>query len=162
MSSNDNNKDTGNSHAIMNLIDENKDDIPNGLYLNLCNLLKKQNEEEGKEDRFYKVTYLYSSPGQKSEPFWDMYLRVGNEILKLSEPEYRNLQDDLTNKGYSYSFAERLSQQFVNHSYVRTINKGKCEGECDECDECECGDEVSVEATTCLVSRCCIVNIKPA
>jgi len=156
MSSNDNNKDTENSHAIMSLIDENKDDIPNGLYLNLCNLLKKQNEEEGKEDRFYKVTYLYSSPGQKSEPFWDMYLRVGNEILKLSEYEYLNLQEDLTNKGHSYSFAERLSQQLVNHSYVRTINKDTC-----DCDECDC-DEVSVEATTCLISRCCIVNIKPA
>ena len=156
MSSNDNNKDTGNSHAIMSLIDENKDDIPNGLYLNLCNLLKKQNEEEGKEDRFYKVTYLYSSPGQKSEPFWDMYLRVGNEILKLSEPEYRNLQDEITNKGYSYSFTERLSQQLVNHSYVRTIDNGECE-ECDRCVECS-----SSEVTTCLISRCCIVNIKPA
>ena len=148
MSSNDNNKDTGNSHAIMSLIDENKDDIPDGLYLNLCNLLKKQNEEEGKEDRFYKVTYLYSCPGQKSEPFWDMYLRVGNEILKLSEPEYRNLQDEITTKGYSYSFTERLSHQLANHSYVRTIN-------CNECDE-------EVEATISLFSRCCIVSIKPA
>ena len=159
MSSNDNNKNTctGNSHAIMSLIDENKDDIPNGLYLKVGNLLKKQNEDEGKEDRFYKVTYLYSFPGQKSEPFWDMHLRVGNEILKLSEPEYRNLQDDLTNKGYSYFLVDRLAQHLVAHSYVRTINNGKCEDECDEC-----GDEVSVEATTCLLSRCCIVSIKPA
>ena len=158
MSSSENNKNTctGNSHAIMSLVDENKDDIPEGLYLNLCNLLKKQNEEEGKEDRFYKVTYLYSSPGQKGEPFWDMYLRVGNEILKLSEPEYRNLQDDLTNKGYSYFLVDRLAQQLVAHSYVRTINNGECE-ECDRCEECS-----SSEATTCLISRCCIVNIKPA
>ena len=89
-----------------------------------------------------------------------MNLRVRNEILKLSEDAYRFLQDDLTNKGYSYSFAERLSQHLVSHSYVRTINKGKCEDECDECDEC--GDEVFVEATTCLLSRCCIVSIKPA
>ena len=87
MSSNDNNKNTGNSHAIMSLIDENKDDIPDGLYLNLCNLLKKQNEEEGKEDRFYKVTYLYSSPSQQTSSFWDMNLCVSNEILKLSEPD---------------------------------------------------------------------------
>ena len=123
MSSNDNNKDTGNSHAIMNLIDENKDDIPNGLYLNLCNLLKKQNEEEGKEDRFYKVTYLYSSPSQQTSSFWDMNLCVSNEILKLSEPEYRNLQDEITNKGYSYSFAERLSQYGICHSYTRIIDK---------------------------------------
>ena len=153
MSSNDNNKNTctGNSHAIISLIDENKDDIPNGLYLNLCNLLKKQNEEEGKEDRFYKVTYLYSSPSQQTSSFWDMNLCVSNEILKLSEPEYRNLQDEITNKGYSYHRGEgvdRLSQSGICHSYVRTIN-------CNECDE-------EVEATTCLISRCCIVSIKPA
>ena len=159
MSSSENNKNTctGNSHAIMSLVDENKDDIPNGLYLNLCNLLKKQNEEEEKEDRFYKVTYLYSFPSQaQTSSFWDMNLRVGNEILKLSEPEYRNLQDEITNKGYSYSFTERLSQQLVNHSYVRTIDNGECE-DCDRCGECS-----SSEATTCLISRCCIVSIKPA
>ena len=151
MSSNDNNKDTGNSHAIMSLIDENKDDIPNGLYLNLCNLLKKQNEEEGKEDKFYKVTYLYSSPSQQTSSFWDMNLCVSNEILKLSEPEYRNLQDEITNKGYSYHRGEgvdRLLQSGICHSYVRTIN-------CNECDE-------EVEATISLFSRCCIVSIKPA
>ena len=50
MSSNDNNKNTGNSHAIMSLIDENKKKIPDGLYLNLCNLLQKKNEKEEKED----------------------------------------------------------------------------------------------------------------
>ena len=152
MSSSENNKNTGcagNTHAIMSLIDENKDDIPNGLYLNLCNLLKKQNEEEGKEDRFYKVTYLYSSPSQQTSSFWDMNLCVSNEILKLSEPEYRNLQDDLTNKGYSYrEGVDRPLQSGICHSYVRTIN-------CNECDE-------EVEATISLFSRCCIVSIKPA
>ena len=155
MSSNDNNKNTctRNSHAIMSLIDENKDDIPEGLYLNLCNLLKKQNEEEGKEDRFYKVTYLYSSPGQRLDDHWDMNLRVKNdEILKLSEPEYRTIQDEITNKGYSYSFAEKLSQYGMGHSYSRIIRQ-----ECEECDE-----QSPVEATTCLISRCCIVSIKPA
>ena len=154
MSSNDNNKDTGNSHAIMSLIDENKDDIPNGLYLNLCNLLKKQNEEEGKEDRFYKVTYLYSSPGQRLDDHWDMNLRVKkDEILKLSEFEHRTIkQNMITNKGYAYSFSDRLSQYGMAHNYSRIIRQ-----ECEECDE-----QSPVESDTCLISRCCIVSIKPA
>ena len=160
MSSNDNNKNTctRNSHAIMSLIDENKDDIPEGLYLNLCNLLKKQNEEEGKEDRFYKVTYLYSSPGQRLDDHWDMNLRVKkDEILKLSEFEHRTIKQNMfTNKGYAYSFSDRLSQYGMGHSYVRTINNGECE-ECDRCEECS-----SSEVTTYLISRCCIVSIEPA
>ena len=148
MSSNNNNKDIGNSHAIMSLIDENKDAIPSGLYLNLCNLLKKQNDDEKKEYRFYKVTYVYSLPTQKGSSFWEMSLCVGNEILKLTDHEYRNIQIELESKGCSYQSRERLSQSGICHSYVRTIN-------CDDCEE-------EVDANISLISRSCIVKIELA
>ena len=159
MSSNDNNKNTGNSHAIMSLIDENKEDIPEGLYLNLCNLLKKQNEEEekeDKEDKFYKVTYLYSSPSQQTSNTWEMNLCSSNEILKLSEFQHRTIKQNMITNGYVYSFTENLSQYANMHNYVRTIDNGGC-GECDRCEECS-----SSEANTHLISRCCIVSIEPA
>ena len=40
-----------NSTNMMSLIDENKEDIPDGLYLKMCNLLKDQNKKEEEEKK---------------------------------------------------------------------------------------------------------------
>jgi hypothetical protein len=41
---------------IQSMLDENKEQIPEGFYLKMSNLMKQKYEEEQKTEKFYKVT----------------------------------------------------------------------------------------------------------
>ena len=49
MSANENKKDI--TSELMSIIDENKEGLQEGLYLKLCNTLKKKHEEEKEEEK---------------------------------------------------------------------------------------------------------------
>ena len=42
--------------SIQSMLDENKEKIPEGIYLGLSNLMKQKYEEEQKTEKFYKLT----------------------------------------------------------------------------------------------------------
>jgi len=140
------------NHNIMSIIDENKKNISDGDYLKLCDLLKKQNEEEEKNDNFYNVEYVYSRPVQLSDNHWDMMINSKNEILKMSYGEYKCIQDGLENMTLFPS--NKLAYSNNCHSFEREISNCSCDDDCDECHE--------QSVSTCLRSQCYIISIKPA
>ena len=144
---------------IMNFLDDNKEDMSEGLYLKFCNLLKKENEDEEKEDeKFYEVKYLYT----KFEPLNDVYnyysakMSVSNQIIKINTKLYKAIQDDIEKDGYSWKGHDDLAFDgtFNDHNI--------CYKEL--CDENDCGcDGGHINATTIYVrSETKIIKITEA
>jgi hypothetical protein len=113
---------------IMGFLDENKDDIPEGLYLKFCNLLKKENEEEHKEEsRFYNVKYIYTECDPHRDGIgFNMRMCQGEQIIKLENSEYDEIKDTLTIKKISSRYAYKIN--FHNHMFTHAVNT------CDEGD----------------------------
>ena len=138
-------------NSIMNLIDEEKQQIPDDLYLKLSNLLKEEHKKEEDTCKFYNITYLYSSPEQINQMTWCMVPCMGNEINKLSGSEYMQIKRDIEMNSFSYKLFGKLSQQNKETNYVKTHDCHYCQ----KCDEC------NGKFFTTLLSKCCIISIKP-
>jgi hypothetical protein len=77
---------------VQSLIDENKDNIPDGLYLSLCNAMKNLYKEEEKKDEsttgFYKVNYVYSGMVKEARNTYKMRVcRSRTEIITLKHED---------------------------------------------------------------------------
>ena len=146
-----------NSTNMMSLLDENKEDIPEGLYLKMCNLLKDQNkEEEEKKDGFYKIKYLFSNPHQREDNKWLMRIRANDVpvILKLSAKDYESIQEDLSTNGYS--------SHYKVHSLTSTSHiTSYCVTSTRHCDDDDCGGHDHYTDVD-LSSQSVIIGIEPA
>jgi hypothetical protein len=132
---------------IMGFLDENKDDIPEGLYLKFCNLLKKENEEEQKEEpRFYKVKYLYTKFEPLSEDSHNYYssgFYTTTQILKIDTKIYKEIQEDIEKFGYSRVSNGNLAFYNVFNGYSICSKES-----CNDIEGCGCDGEGHIKSTT--------------
>jgi len=95
------NSNTDITHELMNIIDESKEEIPEGLYLRLCNTLqKKHNEDEDKED-FYKISYIFTEPEMVGFRTHNLSLVNNKKIIKLNTRQYNSICYDLKNMSFA-------------------------------------------------------------
>ena len=134
---------------IMNFLDDNKEDMSEGLYLKFCNLLKKENEDEEKEDeKFYEVKYLYTrfDPlDEDSYNYYNMRMFSSTQIIKINTKKYKEIQDDIEKNGYSWKYNNlSLNGIFSDHSIC---SKQICND-----DDCGCENGGHINATTIHIS----------
>ena len=131
----------------MRFLDENKDEIPEGLYLKFCNLLKKENEKEQKEEsRFYNVTYLYTKFEPLDEDSYNYYkscFYTTTQILKIDTKVYKDIQEDIEMNGHSRRITGNLGFDGVFNEYSICSKES-----CNDFEGCECGGEGHIKATT--------------
>jgi hypothetical protein len=83
---------------IQSLIDENKQQIPDGLYLQLCNETKKAHEAA----RFYRVKYVYSKVDNIDDKNITMSLVPAKAVLELSQLTYQNILRVIAENGCAH------------------------------------------------------------
>jgi len=91
------------STKLMSLLDENKEEIPDGVYLQMANLLKEQHteEEEKKEERkseyvFVEIEYYYPEAEESNdEAFYDIRIRKESEIVRMERVMYNRYLDGI-------------------------------------------------------------------
>ena len=74
-----------NARAIQSLLDDNKEQIPSGLYKDLCDAMMKLNTAERQDHKdFYRVHYVYSSGEVSDDPnIVKMNVIMASEIIQL-------------------------------------------------------------------------------
>ena len=93
------NKENMNSTRLMCILDEHKENVGDGAYLELCNAIAKLNTEDTKVDTmgFYRVKYVYVKMIEIEEDFIARPVVCDNEILHLCQCEADVCEADTLN-----------------------------------------------------------------
>ena len=124
------------SIEILNILDDNKDDITDGLYLELCNNLAEMNMVEEREEKesnnFYRVTYLYTKQTPDSSCMHTRFMSTlisDTEIIELKSDTANNIIVDIENRGYADTSCINtvLSHDCTTSEVVTGDNCSECE-----------------------------------
>jgi hypothetical protein len=91
------------SVKTLEILEDNKDNITEGLYLQLCNSLKdlhqeEELEEENKEN-YYTVNYLYTENSKCQDREYRMRMMYATQILKMSTKIYQQITTQIKKYG---------------------------------------------------------------
>ena len=96
---------TMSSLKYQELIDEYKQQIPDELYRQLCNLNMEKNKEEEEEENIYEVTVAYPSFHLDDDCDYFSSTTIKKILLKLTNVEYEFYRSNLdTNDDSGYDF----------------------------------------------------------
>jgi hypothetical protein len=78
--------------TIQEIIDENKEDIPDGVYLQLCELSLAQYKKT--KSSFYEITYVYTDNAKNADEFCEnkIFQHMTKEILQLTPKERKEIE----------------------------------------------------------------------
>jgi hypothetical protein len=108
-------------NEFQNIIDENKDNLPDGIYVQLCDTLKRKFDQlkvrEENNASYYNVTFIepkfvMRTIGEGS--YYSQLLRPTKLILKLSDIAVKDIMMELDKSGiadgtdHKYNFAHHL------------------------------------------------------
>lgn len=110
---------------IQSLLDENKEQIGNGLYLTLCNKMKEINEQEciDQGNTLYEVTYIYVKIDTDSNVN-DLKSRLikNTQIIQLTNNEFEYINSKIENGNCNYnSTCEHHKNIFTKLNYNKNI-----------------------------------------
>ncbi len=95
------------SITIQEKIDEYKEQLPDQLYRELCDLTMKENKKEEekklKEYDFYEVKYAYPKHYYDDENISNIDIRFKTKIVKLEQVYYERIVNNILEDGYSPS-----------------------------------------------------------
>ena len=118
---------------LMGILDNHKEGVPDGLYLELCNALAEMNTEEKKEETgFYKVTYLYSKAKRLEENFHRMEIHSSKEIIRISHETAERVTETIECDGHCKQLSDfRELAHFLecNSVHVEDAHSGE---DCDD------------------------------
>ena len=150
MAFNNQNQDINTSAKIMNIIDENKDVLKEGVYLELSNLLMEKNKEEEKdsEDCFYKVYYFYTDTELdyiKNHLYTNTTIKSNTEIIQMKRAKGKELSNAVE-LGLDTEEIERRIGFFMDLTFYKdrqkhTYNRCHCNR---DSDDCNCDNEVNI------------------
>ena len=116
------------SHKLMELMDENKEEIPNGLYLQFSNILKEKNKEEEEGKSIYiEIEYVYSEIVSRGMHPNSVILCSEKSIIRLTTSEYALFIREFK-KTKMYWLKEKICR-YENLSHNHRVE------ECDQCEE---------------------------
>ncbi len=83
------------SHEIQEIIDENKQSIPDNVYLSISNANKRKYEED--KIIFVKVNFLCTTLNKPKKSQYSIGLNKKTQIVQYTEEEFNTLSDILDN-----------------------------------------------------------------
>lgn len=135
------------AQELLSVIDENKENLPNGLYMKLCDVLmsKKRKENEIKENKegFYRINYIYPTLENEDGTIF-IKMQKETEIVKLKVSFVKNFIDkhigidgifidNIRDECCSENISQKLTRygSVLNVSHLIKIEPSECE-ECEE------------------------------
>ena len=143
------------STKLMGLLDDHKEHIPEGLYLQMCTALAALNAEEQSKEGIFKVFYIYSTacpecPDHEGRTFFNMHLKCASELLKIPLLEAIQIEKHLERHGSCEPDRYGHLTQLAHDSEIGQLRGNHC----DDCSACERNVNVVV------VSYCRIVKLQ--
>lgn len=90
--------------SIQSMLDENKEQIPEGIYLGLSNLMKQKYEDEQKTEKFYKLTCIRTNHVNDCGESFKTHLVRFRQILKMPQDQYIYIKRQIEKNGCCASF----------------------------------------------------------
>ena len=86
---------------LQSLFDDHKEEIPDGLYLTLCNAMKDLHTQENDKEKkgFYKIHYLYTDMERDSCNEHTMQMIPAEQIVQIDHNEAAIIKDQIDHKG---------------------------------------------------------------
>jgi hypothetical protein len=121
---------TNNIHELQSIIDENKKNISDGSYLNICALTQKIMDKS--KNSFYEIEYLETYV-TKINSNYQIDFRPHKTFIKLSDETFTKLQKEIAEDGVVKLCFHMLSELFENLKIVK--QELCCENICEDCSE---------------------------
>ena len=127
-------EETSTSQQLMSVLDDNKEEIPSGVYLQLANLLKDKHEEEKKEEKskyyFVKVEYYYPqfkiSGGASMN---EVSICKSTQIIQLETSQFEHFQGIWER---SHTVCDSIKSLLHHHHTVERITQSSY---CEDCED---------------------------
>ena len=87
------------SITIQEKIDEYKEQLPDQLYIELCDLTMKENKQEQKEQDFYEVKYVIPCHFHDDDGDNNISVEFKKEIVKLEKKIYNKVIEEINSRG---------------------------------------------------------------
>jgi hypothetical protein len=120
-----------NIHDLQSIIDENKENLSDGSYLNICKLTQKIMDSSKNE--LYHIEYLETYVTKKDGDVYNIEFKPFSTYIKLSLDVVKTLEDKISQTGLAQICTHILDDSFL----MLKINKQQLytQGFCDECSE---------------------------
>jgi hypothetical protein len=93
------NKNMTTARALQGILDDKKEELPSGLYKELCDAMMKMDAVERKDrEDFYRVHYVYSL-GQGDDGRVEMHLAYADEIIQIPSEKAATVSGIIEEKG---------------------------------------------------------------
>jgi hypothetical protein len=138
------------------IMDKNKIDMSENIYLQLSNMCLSYNENNENEEIFYEITYLYQKYSIKKKCFYETITKNNKEIVKITQKKALSIIKCIEDNGYfedENCLCDRQHSQILSrHGEIEIIYlNNKCR---------ECGEYEILK--TCIKNNPIIVKIKKA
>jgi hypothetical protein len=153
---------------IQSLIDENKEEIPENVYLNLCNLTKSAFKNAGNGKKFFYLT-LITNNIEQMEDIFDLEFNSYKQIVQMPISQATAIMNEIKENAYVKPFQfskggehdpsginESDWVSLCSHTLIKgDWNKQHIKMVCSDCD--------TEHATTklCIITNNIIVRIEP-
>jgi len=88
------------SIALQEKIDEYKEQLPDQLYRELCDLAMKENKQEQKEQDFYEIKYIIPVHFHDDDGDNTIEVAFQTQIVKFEKKVYNRVFEDINSDGY--------------------------------------------------------------
>jgi hypothetical protein len=153
---------------IQNLIDENKEQIPENVYLQFCELTKSAFKNSGSGKKFFYLTLITNKIEQMADVF-DLEFKSYKQIVQMPTSQALAIMNEIRKNGYvnptEFSKGRERDPSDINESDWTSLcshtfimgdwNRMHIKMACSECD--------TEHSTTklCLITNNIIVRIEP-
>jgi hypothetical protein len=154
---------------IQTCIDDNKEEIPDFIYLELSNLCMKQHNNKEKSDSYYKIKYIYQHVTKMEDRRFKYKInnKEYEEIIQIPSKYIKIAQDTMTQTKIIIDHASnqcctcstsQIINRLVKHKeysriYMPQNRREPCECECD-CSHCLDNNHLDI------VGQIIIIDIK--
>lgn len=122
---------------IQSILDENKNDLNDGLYLKLSNELMKAFKSETK---YYKLTYICVDINFETDNLYNTGFLIKEQFIKATEDEVNTIKSLLDThkiiRPYTNLNCDTIFKQLLKPPSFSVQNRIACD-DCDACKTCE-------------------------
>jgi len=106
-------------------IDEYKEQMPDELYRQLCNLTMEEFKKEEKKIAFYKVYFIIPKHNYDDYGGNEIRIKKDSRIVKLTITDYNRIQSDITEEGfYKHHCLAFLDKEYITIHNIDFRNGG--------------------------------------
>jgi hypothetical protein len=120
------------SSEIQQIIDDNKESIPDNVYLSISNLNKKKYEEESVF--FVEIHFLTTKLLRPKQIEYNIGLDARTQIIQCTEEEFKDIENTLNKYKVCYKNITQLNSHYLKNVFDKLIGNNV---ECLETFDCE-------------------------